>query len=178
MKRATSFTSSQKYVDLFLILLLDFTSTVTIAFFDSSSVLFPVKRMMATSSYELIQMEDKKYYLLNITSFLIIFYTFIILGHTGRLPSFFLSKKAKRIQIQLLLLWSLHSTRIDPNATLCIGAIYRISSYIFYGNYSFLNLENVENWNSWRIFQFLYLINWIFAAETIQGLKLFGAIRL
>ena len=96
MKSATSFTSSQKYVDLFLILLLDFTSTVTIAFFDSSSVLFPVKRMMATSSYELIQMEDKKYYLLNITSFLIIFYTFIILGHTGRLPSFFLSKKSQK----------------------------------------------------------------------------------
>ena len=38
----------------------------------------------------------------------------------------------------------------------------------------FLNLEIVENSNSCRKIQvFTYLMNWIFAAETIQGRKLF-----
>jgi hypothetical protein len=47
--------------------------------------------------------------------------------------------------------------------------IYRISSYSFRGNYSFLNLEIVANSN----ISIFYLINWIFAAETIQERKLF-----
>ena len=50
---------------------------------------------------------------------------------------------------------------------------YRISENTFRRNYSSLNLEIVENSNSYRKFQFFYLINWIFAAETIQGRKLF-----
>ena len=44
---------------------------------------------------------------------------------------------------------------------------YHISSYSFHGNYSFLNLEIVENSNSCRKFQF-------FTSETIQGRKLFN----
>ena len=35
--------------------------------------------------------------------------------------------------------------------------------------YSFLNLETVENSNSYRNFQYFYLLNWFFAVETIQG---------
>ena len=50
---------------------------------------------------------------------------------------------------------------------------YRISSYSFRGNYSFLNLEIVANSNSCRNIYIFYLINWFFAAETIQGRKLF-----
>ena len=51
---------------------------------------------------------------------------------------------------------------------------YRISVNSFGGNYSFLSLWNEENSNSCRKFHFFYLINWIFAAETIQGRKLFN----
>ena len=40
----------------------------------------------------------------------------------------------------------------------------------FHRNYSFLNLEIVENSKSCCTFQ---LINWLFAAESIQGRKLF-----
>ena len=47
---------------------------------------------------------------------------------------------------------------------------YRTSVNSFHGNYSFLNLEIVENSNSCHKYQFLtYLINCIFAAETIHG---------
>ena len=46
---------------------------------------------------------------------------------------------------------------------------YSISSYSFRGNYSFLNLEIVANSNSCRNISIFYLINWTFAAETIQG---------
>ena len=49
---------------------------------------------------------------------------------------------------------------------------YRTSSYSFRGNYSFFNLEIVANSNSFLISNF-YLMNWIFAAESIQGRKLF-----
>ena len=49
---------------------------------------------------------------------------------------------------------------------------YRISSYSFRGNYSFLHLEIVAISNSCRNISFFYLINWIFAAETIEGRKL------
>ena len=44
--------------------------------------------------------------------------------------------------------------------------------------YSFLNLEIVENSNSCRNISISYLINWYFAAETIQGRKLYEEIRL
>ena len=50
---------------------------------------------------------------------------------------------------------------------------YRIPANSFRGNYSFLNLEIVENSNSCRKFQIFYPINRIFAVETIQGSKLF-----
>ena len=50
---------------------------------------------------------------------------------------------------------------------------YRISLYSFRGSYSILNLQIVANSNSCRNISFLHLINWIFAAETIQGRKLF-----
>ena len=50
--------------------------------------------------------------------------------------------------------------------------IYRISSYSFQGNYSFSNLKIVANLNSCRNISIFYLINWFFAAETIQGRKL------
>ena len=50
---------------------------------------------------------------------------------------------------------------------------YCISSYSFRRNYSFLNFEFVANSKVAAIFQFSYLINWIFAAEIIQGRKLF-----
>ena len=49
---------------------------------------------------------------------------------------------------------------------------YRISSYSFRGNYSFLNLEIVANSNSCGDNSTFYLINWIFALETVQGWKL------
>ena len=52
------------------------------------------------------------------------------------------------------------------------ATMYHISANSFYGNYSFLNLEIVENSNSCRKFQFFYLINWFFAVETIQGKKI------
>ena len=48
---------------------------------------------------------------------------------------------------------------------------YRISSYSFSGIYSFLNLEIVANSNSCRNISIFYLINWIFAVETIWGNK-------
>ena len=48
---------------------------------------------------------------------------------------------------------------------------YRISSYNFRRNYSFLNLEIVANSNSCRNISIFYLINWIFDAETILGWK-------
>ena len=47
---------------------------------------------------------------------------------------------------------------------------YRIFSYRFRGNYSFLNFVIVGNSNSCHN---IYFINRIFAAETIQGRKLF-----
>ena len=53
--------------------------------------------------------------------------------------------------------------------------IYRISSYSFCGNYSFLNLEVVANSNSCRNISFFYLTNWIFA--TFWGRKLYKEIR-
>ena len=51
--------------------------------------------------------------------------------------------------------------------------ICRISSYRFRKNYSFLNLEIVANSNSCRNIVIFYLINVIFAAEIIQGRKIF-----
>ena len=51
--------------------------------------------------------------------------------------------------------------------------ICRISSYSFRKNYSFLNLEIVANSNSCRNIVIFYLINVIFAAEIIQGRKIF-----
>ena len=42
--------------------------------------------------------------------------------------------------------------------------LYRNSSYSFRGNYSFLNLEIVENSNSCCNISNFYLINWFFAA--------------
>ena len=50
---------------------------------------------------------------------------------------------------------------------------YRISSYKFRGNYSFFNFEIVGNSNSCYKISIFNLINWFFAAETIQGRKLF-----
>ena len=50
---------------------------------------------------------------------------------------------------------------------------YRISSNSFRETYSFLNFEIVANSNSCRNISILYLLNWIFIAETIQGRKLF-----
>ena len=47
---------------------------------------------------------------------------------------------------------------------------YGISVNSLHGSYSFLNLLIVENLSQISIF---YLINWFFAAETIQGRKLF-----
>ena len=40
------------------------------------------------------------------------------------------------------------------------------------GNYSFFNLAIVANSNNCRNFSIFYLINLIYAAETIQGRKL------
>ena len=40
-------------------------------------------------------------------------------------------------------------------------------------NYSFLDLEIVANSNSCRNISISYVVNWIFAAETIQGRKIF-----
>ena len=55
---------------------------------------------------------------------------------------------------------------------------YRISSYSFPGNYSFLNLEIVATSNSCRnIYVHFLLHKLIFAAETIQGPKLYEEIR-
>ena len=54
--------------------------------------------------------------------------------------------------------------------------IYRISSYSFHRNYSFLNLEIVANSISFCNISIFYLINWIFAVETIQGRKLYEEI--
>ena len=54
---------------------------------------------------------------------------------------------------------------------------YRISSYSFRGNYSFLNLKIVANSNSCRNISISYLRNLFFAAETIQGRKLYEEIR-
>ena len=54
---------------------------------------------------------------------------------------------------------------------------YCISSYSFHRNYSFLNLEIVANSNICCIISILYLINWFFAAETIQGRKLYEEIQ-
>ena len=50
---------------------------------------------------------------------------------------------------------------------------YRVSSYGFRGNYSFLNLEILANSNSCRNISIFYLIKWNFATETIQGQKLY-----
>ena len=41
----------------------------------------------------------------------------------------------------------------------------------------FLNLEIIANSNSCRNISIFYLVNWIFAAETIQGRKLYEEIR-
>ena len=49
---------------------------------------------------------------------------------------------------------------------------YRVSSNSFRGNYSFVNLEIVANSNSCGTISIFYLINLIFAAETIQEQKL------
>ena len=49
-------------------------------------------------------------------------------------------------------------SRIDFRV-FCFFFIYRISSYIFHGNYSFLNLEIVANSNSCRNISIFYLIN-------------------
>ena len=55
---------------------------------------------------------------------------------------------------------------------------YRISANSFRGNYSFVNLEIVENSSSCHKFKFLsYVIYWIFAAETNQWRKLFAEIQ-
>ena len=48
---------------------------------------------------------------------------------------------------------------------------YRISVYSFRGNYSFLNVEILHIVSA--LWHFFYLINWIVAAETIEGGKLF-----
>ena len=61
-------------------------------------------------------------------------------------------------------------------SSLIIKLRYRISSYIFRRNFSYLNLEIVANSNSCCNISFFYLINWIYAAETIQGRKLFKEI--
>ena len=47
--------------------------------------------------------------------------------------------------------------------------MYRISSFSFRGNYSFLNFEILGNLIKGRNMSIFYLINGIFAAETIQG---------
>ena len=50
---------------------------------------------------------------------------------------------------------------------------YCISESSFPRNHPFLNLDIVENLNSCQKFQFfIYLLNWNFAAETIQVRKL------
>ena len=54
---------------------------------------------------------------------------------------------------------------------------YRISANSFRRNHSFLTLEIVANSNSCCNISIFYLINWIFAGETIQGRKLFAEIR-
>ena len=54
---------------------------------------------------------------------------------------------------------------------------YRISSYSFCGNYSFLNSQIVANSNNCQNILIFYLINWISVAETIQGQKLCQEIR-
>jgi hypothetical protein len=54
---------------------------------------------------------------------------------------------------------------------------YRSFSYSFRGNYSFLNLEIVANSSSCRNISIFYLINWILAAETIHGQKLYEEIQ-
>ena len=51
---------------------------------------------------------------------------------------------------------------------------YHISSYSFRENYSFLNLEILANSNSCSNISIFYLINLFFAAETIQGRKLYS----
>ena len=53
--------------------------------------------------------------------------------------------------------------RKEPKVT------YRISSYSFRKNYSFLSFEIMANSNSCSNISFFYLINWFFAPETIQG---------
>ena len=50
--------------------------------------------------------------------------------------------------------------------------IYCISSYSFFGNYSFEFRNCIKFKQLPQYFNF-YLIDWIFAAETIQGRKLF-----
>ena len=50
---------------------------------------------------------------------------------------------------------------------------YPIISYLR-GNDSCLNLEIVANLNSCHNISIFYLMNWIFAMETIQGRKLWG----
>ena len=44
-------------------------------------------------------------------------------------------------------------------------------------SFFFLDLKIVENSNSCHKFHILYLINWIFAAETIHGRKLFKEVQ-
>jgi hypothetical protein len=60
-----------------------------------------------------------------------------------------------------------------PPSSCSLKSKYRISSYSFSGNYSFLDLKIVANSNSCRNISIFYLINRIFAAEPIQGRKLF-----
>ena len=63
--------------------------------------------------------------------------------------------------------------KIRSNLTLSLWLyFYRISSYSFRRNYSFLNLEIAGNSNSCRNISIFCLINWIFDPETIQGLKI------
>ena len=63
------------------------------------------------------------------------------------------------------------------NLKLGPAVTYRISSFSFRWNYSFLNLEIIANSNSCRNISILYLINWFLDAETIQGRKLYEEIR-
>ena len=66
---------------------------------------------------------------------------------------------------------------IKRNVLLFANLQYRNSIYSFRGNYSFLILEIVSNSNSFINISIFYLINWIFAAETIQGRKLHEEIQ-
>jgi hypothetical protein len=61
-----------------------------------------------------------------------------------------------------------YTIRPSSKAGLNFSDLYRISSYSFRGNYSFLSLEIVANSNSCCNISIFYLINWSFAAQTIS----------